>query len=48
VFIFCWIIGHRRSKSWAWFDDRLGLWRSTCRRCRAPMTREKDGRWRLD
>jgi hypothetical protein len=48
IHIFCWILGHRRSRSRAWFDDRLGLWRSYCRRCGTPLLREKEGKWRRD
>jgi hypothetical protein len=48
LFLFCWIIGHRRSRSRAWFDESLGLWRSFCRRCGTPLTRGKDGKWRRD
>jgi hypothetical protein len=44
----CWIIGHRRSRSRAWFDESIGLWRSYCRRCGKPLLRESTGKWRRD
>ena len=43
--ILCWIIGHRRSRSRAFFDPGVCRWRSFCRRCRTPMLREPEGRW---
>ena len=48
IFILCWILGHRRSRSRAYFDESLGLWRSFCRRCSTPLLRGKDGKWRRD
>jgi hypothetical protein len=45
IILICRIIGHRRSKSRAYFVPELGLWRSFCRRCGTPLLREKDGRW---
>jgi hypothetical protein len=47
-FFMCWILPHRRSRSRAYFDEPLGLWRSFCRRCGTPLLREKDGKWRRE
>jgi hypothetical protein len=47
IFLICLILGHRRSRSRAWFVPEQGKWRSFCRRCGTPMLREK-GKWRRD
>jgi hypothetical protein len=48
ISLLCLIAGHRRSKSRAYFAERLGRWRSFCARCRRPMLRGDDGKWRLE
>lgn len=45
IFLICAIIGHRRSKSRAYFVPQLGKWRSFCKRCGTPLIREDDGTW---
>jgi hypothetical protein len=44
--LLCSIIGHRRSARRAYFDPRLDVWRSYCRRCGKPMVRTAPGHWR--
>lgn len=47
--IVCRIFGHSRSAKRARFDYDAQRWRSVCRLCEAPMTKEEDGTgWRLD
>ena len=41
----CLLFGHRRSRSRATFDEKLGRWTSECKRCCIPMMREADGTW---
>jgi hypothetical protein len=48
IFFLCWILRHRRSRSRAYFDPSVGLWRGFCRRCGKPLLREKDGKWRRE
>lgn len=41
----CRLMGHRRSRSRATFDDKRQQWVSDCRRCATILVRERDGRW---
>ena len=41
----CSLMGHRRSRSRATFDDKRQQWVSDCRRCATILVRESDGRW---
>lgn len=41
----CSLMGHRRSRSRATFDDKRQQWVSDCRRCATILVRERDGRW---
>lgn len=42
----CLIFGHRRSRSWATFDEKHRHYLSACKRCCTPMIRGDDGTWR--
>jgi hypothetical protein len=48
ISVLCLLIGHRRSKSRAYFAERLGRWRSFCARCGSPMLRDEKGKWELE
>jgi hypothetical protein len=41
----CHLLGHRRSRSRATFDEKRQQWVSDCRRCATILIREDDGRW---
>jgi hypothetical protein len=41
----CLILGHRRSRSRATFDDKHQRWFSDCKRCHVLLVREPDGTW---
>jgi hypothetical protein len=42
----CLLLGHRRSRSRASFDDKHGRWISQCKRCNVLLVRENGGKWR--
>lgn len=44
----CYILGHKRSRSRAWFDDKLRCWFSDCKRCRTLLRRQDDGAWQAE
>lgn len=46
IILVCRIIGHRRSKSRAYYVPELDRWRSFCRRCGTPLLRDENGKWR--
>ena len=41
----CLLLGHRRSRSRATFDEKHQRWFSECKRCCVPLVREADGSW---
>jgi hypothetical protein len=43
--LLCQLLGHRRSRSRATFDDKRQQWVSDCRRCATILLRESDGKW---
>ena len=41
----CHVLGHKRSRSRAFYDDRNACWLSDCKRCNTPLVREWYGEW---
>ena len=42
----CLLLGHRRSRSCASYDEKHALWISECKRCHVLLIRERGGHWR--
>lgn len=41
----CHVLGHKRSRSRAYYDDKNACWFSECKRCHKPLVREWHGEW---
>jgi hypothetical protein len=44
----CLALGHRRSRARVRFDDQRHGWISDCKRCGRQLSRDSEGRWKLD